>query len=142
MPKKIKTIIADLLPEHAQWKLTLLSNWDSIMGNLKTKVHLEHLSEESITLGVYDSCWLQELYLLSPMLLQHINNALDVPRIKALKFKKSGIRTGTKIKKKETLKKQEAVHLTAQEQQALTTIKDDELRCALQQFLIRCYQEK
>lgn len=142
MTKKIKAIIADLLPSHAQWRLNLLSNWDSIMGNLKTKVHLENLSEDTITLGVYDSCWLQELYLLTPMLLHHINNALDVPRIKTLKFKKSGLRKNITVKKVDVKKEFKNVHLTAQEKKALTVIKDGELRCALEQFLIRCYQEK
>lgn len=140
--KDIKSVLATLLPQETDWKRSLLSNWDTVIGNLKTKVRLEKVYDDTLVLAVADSCWLQELYLLSPMLIKTINAHLDEPRIKQLRFKKAGISTKTFTPQPTTQQKQyRPVTLTSQEQAALVAIKDPQLRSALEQFLVRCYQE-
>lgn len=142
MIKDLKTLFHALLPNNENWKVQLLSNWDTILGNLKTKVHLEKIYDDTLVLGVYDSCWMQELYLLSDMLIKKINEKLDQPRIKHLRFKKIG------VQKKNSTSRSYAppintkkVVLNAHEKKALEALSDPQLREALEKFLIRCYQE-
>ncbi|MEX0939948.1 MAG: DUF721 domain-containing protein [Candidatus Babeliales bacterium] len=143
MIKPIDQLINSLIiPEH-EWKKNLLSNWTDIIGHLSSQVRLEKIDNDSLILGVNDSSWLQELYLLTPILLETINAKLDKPRIKKLKFKQTP-------KKKERIRNihncsqtpAKKVTLTKKEQAILNNIEDADLRNALKNFLLRCYQER
>ena len=104
---------------------------------------MEKIHEDTLILGVQDSCWLQELYLLSNMLLKSINQTLDQPRIKHLRFKTIGIKK--EKQRRVNVKKERCfipVVLNSCETKALQEVKDPELKKALENFLIRCYQEK
>ena len=142
MTKTIKSLVQNILVDQHNWKLQLLQSWPTILGNLNTKVHLEKINNDSLVLGVSDSCWLQELYMLSPLLVRTINKKLDAPRIKSLRFKKVGIKRQThkraSVTKRHSYK---TVPLTHKEQKALHNIKDPALRTALSDFLRRCQQE-
>src|SRR5579871_3385416 len=92
MSTHIKSIIEHLITTEGNWKLQLLTQWPTILGNIKTKVHLEKINDDSLVLGITDSCWLQELYMLSPLLIETIKKKLDYPRIKTLRFKKIGVK--------------------------------------------------
>jgi len=124
--------------------MKLLEEWPDIVGPLANKVTIEKIYQESITLGVYDSCWMQELYLLSSTLLETINRNLDQPRIKQVRFKL--VRKKEQKKKKSTAPTHKdeplTITLTPTQRNALERITDPDLRTALQSFLIRCYQEK
>lgn len=143
MTTPIKTILNTVLSQHNNWQLQLLDNWPSIVGHIKTKVQLLKMYEDTLVIGVQDSCWLQELYLLTPLLLQTINQKLDRPRIKKLRFKAVGV-TDTKIKKKTPITRASVapVQLSVQEQQMLASIKDGQLRAVLKDYLVRCYRER
>ncbi len=142
MIKSIKDLIRNAIDHQDNWKLQLLQHWPTILGNLKTKVHLEKINDDHLVLGVADSCWLQELYMLSPLLIQTINKKLDAPRIKSLRFKKIGM---PKQKEKRELPTKRLncrmIPLSSKEQQALHRIEDPELRAAISAFLRRCQQE-
>lgn len=138
----MQTFLSSLLPKNDSWKIQLLSNWATIMGNLHTKVQLEKIYEDTLVLGVHNSSWLQELYLLSPMLLHTINQKLDQPRIKHLRFKQAGKRLEELKTVEIKAKQRKEVILNMQEQTALNSMKDPQLRDALKAFLIRCYQER
>ena len=143
MAKLIKQFLQHYLSEKNNWKALLLQNWSTIIGDLRDRVTLEKIYEDLLVLGVYDSSWLQELYLLSPVILQTINASLDQPRIKRLRFKQIGRKTAiNKKQKKQYQKKQVNIELTKKEEKALNTIDDQQLKKALKRFLIRCYQEK
>ena len=145
MAPHIKTLLQPFFQSNDQpWKLKLLETWPAIMGPLSTRVTIEKIYQDSIILGVYDSCWMQELYLLSPTLLETINRNLDQPRIKQVRFKLVGKKEQkTKTSLPSPHKDEpEVITLTQTQQAALTRITDPELRTALQSFLIRCYQEK
>jgi len=142
MAKEIKTILETLFAHHNNWHLQLLQSWPSIVGNIKTDVHLLKIYEDTLVIGVMDSCWLQELYLLSPLLIQTINQKLDLPRIKKLRFKSIGI-TDKKIKK-ESHKKvivEKAIQLTTRETAMLAQVKDKQLATVLHDYLLRIYRE-
>jgi hypothetical protein len=145
MTAHIKTFLQPFFQSNDQpWKMNLLEKWPEIVGQLASKVTIEKIYQDAITLGVYDSCWMQELYLLSSTLLETINRNLDQPRIKQVRFKLIGKKeqkkqTGTAPPYKDEPK---TITLTPTELKALERITDSDLRTALQSFLIRCYQEK
>jgi len=142
MANNIKKIMQTIWSEKNNWKIQLLKNWPNIIGNLKSKVRLEKIQNDTLILGVYDSCLLQELYLLSPVLLKTINEKLEKPHIKRLRFKQAGIKKTKKekvyIKKTKTEKN---IELTKKEKEILKKIKDPDLEKALIKFLTRCHQE-
>ncbi len=143
MTHHLKSLLPTIFKQDDNWKFQLLNNWSSIVGNLGTHVRLEKIQDDMLILSVYDSCWLQELHCMAPVLLKAINKTLDHPRIKHLRFKTAGVyhkQTHKKEVKEERVYKQ--VTLTEREQKALATIKDEQLQQALKKFLIRCYQEK
>jgi len=143
MTNHIKNILSTVVQTKNNWKLQLLGQWKEIIGNLSNKVTIEKIYEDTIVLGVSNSSWMQELYLLSPVLIKTINKNLDRPRIKQVRFKMTG-RKKTTIKKtaKKMSRATTTVHLTPREKQALETIPDQTLRAALKAFYIRCARER
>ena len=140
MTRPLKDFIHLFVQNQHDWKVKLAQEWQSTLGPLSAQVTLEKIDNDTAVLGVYDSCWMQELYLLSPLLLKTINTTLDQPHIKQLRFKKAE----RKQPKKEPQKKvytPKHVTLTRTEEHALDLVDDPSLRCVLKTFLIRCYQE-
>lgn len=138
--------LKDLLSKtfQATWKIKLLTDWPHIMGNLADKVSLEKIYDDTLILGVNNGSWLQELYLLSSTLIKMINEHLETPRIKILRFKQS-----SKQSKKELiyqvspiLAPKKKYILKLKEQKALESINDIELKNALHSFLERCQKDK
>jgi len=143
MAQHIKKLLNSLVCPRNNWKLKLLYNWQDIIGKLHEKVVIEKIYEDTIVLGVFDSCWLQELYMLSPLLLKTINEKLDQPRIKQVRFRQTGLKQKKKQNKvPRTQYAQKQIHLTSTEQRVLEHINDPTLRRALQAFRIRCYREQ
>lgn len=144
MSTQIKELLQEIfkdIKKNDDWQVYLLTNWSSIIGNLQTKVKLEKIYEDTLVLSVYDSSWMQELFLLSNALIAKINAQLDLPRIKHLRFK---LMQRTKMKKfvEHKVKIEKEVFLNSNELIALKKIQDPELNDALKNFLIRCYREK
>lgn len=140
MTRPLKDFIHLFVQNQNDWKIKLAQEWQSTLGSLSEQVTLEKIDKDTAILGVYDSCWMQELYLLSPLLIKTINTTLDQPHIKQLRFKKAE----RKKPKKEPQKKvytPRPVTLTSNEEYALDLVDDPSLRCVLKTFLIRCYQE-
>ncbi|PKN03351.1 hypothetical protein CVU75_02690 [Candidatus Dependentiae bacterium HGW-Dependentiae-1] len=144
MAKKLSDLVAALVHHTHDWKITLLRSWPDIVGPLCSKVSVEKITEDTMLLVVQDSCWLQELYLLSPVLLKTINKTLDAPRIKNLRFRVASSAVKKEKKRNVEIKKQplKKVYLNPTEEAALKKIGDQELTHALRQFLVRCYQER
>ena len=143
MSKAIKDLVPLILRDQDNWKITLLRNWPTIFGPLSERVSLERIQDDTLILGVQDSCWLQELYLLSAMLLKTINQQFDTPRIKQLRFKTVGNKkTASPPKQTKKIWPTKVVTLNPKETHALKNIKDEQLAAALKNFLIRCYQER
>jgi hypothetical protein len=143
-PLKIDAIIPNLFDQEHQWKYQLLSNWRNIFGTMSDKLYLERINNDVLILAVYDACWMQELYSLSPLLLDTINKTFDKPYIKQLRFKRAGIRP--KKEQKNTGYEKHVTYkpytLTYQEERALASVKDTQLAKALRDFLTRCYNEQ
>jgi flagellar biogenesis protein FliO len=143
MALSIKTLLQDILNNSDNWQLQLLKKWPTIVGTINTKVQLLKIQNDTLVLGVMDSCWMQELYLLQAVLIKKINENLDQPRIKKLRFKTIGIvkeREKNQVTEKKGINK--TVKINYKEQEALKAIKDPQLQKLLHDYLIRCYQER
>ncbi len=111
------------------------------MGSLASKVSICKIYNNSITLGVTDSSWMQELHLLSELIKDKINKTLDQPRIELIRFKYiSEHVTNNPTKQKPLPQCHKEKTLTTREQQALQDIKDPELSQALLGFLQTCHK--
>lgn len=138
MAHHIHDILTGCLPSD-RWELQLLQLWPSIIGNLQEHVHIEKMHNSTLILGVYDSSWLQELYMLSPLLLKKINEQLENHTIQQIRFKHTAHKPKTTLRKK-TYTKQNTipVELSKKEQHALASITDKDLQSALIEYLSRC----
>jgi len=143
MTTALKDLLSDIF-EHDSWKYNLLRNWNRIMGPLCQKVRIEKILDDTLVLGVINASWMQELYLLSSVIIKTINKNLDKPRIKKIRFTKIGRvkRSSSSKTKTQPNNFQRKICLTPRQKNALEPIKDQELRNALEQFLKRCYGEQ
>jgi len=138
----LKEVLQMLIHPEKNWKTDLLYRWNDIIGPLHNKVRIEKIADNTLILGVFHSCWMQELYLLSPLLIKTINEKLDQPYIKQIRFKHIGIKHPKQISLKPSIiKKKKEIILTKQDECALAKITDPVLREALKSFRIRCYEE-
>lgn len=144
MSKQINEIIHTILQsKHPDWKIQLLSKWENIVGELKSRMAIAKVLDDTIFIGVYEVHWMQELYLLSPILMEKINKSLENPYIKNIRFKliKEKIKKEKVEKKiKKSNKPRKMVKLSKQQTNALKKINDEDLRIALHSFLSRCLQ--
>lgn len=145
MPKSIKNLLEPFFQsKHVDWKIKLLSEWKTIMGSLAQHTSIVKIYDTTLILGVYDSCWLQELYLLSPELLTTINKSLDHPRIKNIRLQYIGKKKGKSLVSHNHISKEilPPIRLSSREKVALNRVKNEHLRRALYSFLLRCHREK
>lgn len=141
MARHIKFFFTPILPAYEPWKLKLMHEWKTILGDLHEHAILINIHNNILTIGVYDSTWLQELYILSCVLLQTINSYLGGEHITSLRFKTVGREQARYTKAPAiTVRQHErrSYTLCPQEQRALTAIRDTELRTALEGYLNRC----
>lgn len=144
MIRHIKSVLPQLMRPQEEWKFYLLNNWQEIMGNLGSIVTLEKIEGNVLFLGVPNSCWMQELHMLAPALIETINQKLDQPRINQLRFKRIATRKKENVPRAAACNKQrtkEQNHTTPQQQAALKKVRDPDLRRVLEQFLDRCHEE-
>lgn len=141
--KHIKSFLPNIpvSNHHKNWKFNLMHQWGTIMGSLVTKVSIHKIYNDSITLGVSDSSWMQELYLLSNVIKQKINATLDKPRIETIRFhyitNNADTKTITPLAQAPMTKDRA---LTVREKKALEKINDPELSQALTRLLQKCHQ--
>lgn len=137
----IKTVLDTMLSSSGDWRLNLLANWSNIIGSLHTRVRLEKIDGDILILGVYESVWLQELFMLSSVLIKTINQKLGDNYVKKLRFKsvvsqhkKKYLKSNKNIKARLNIR----LSLNKHEEQALSAIKDEDLQISLKNFLLRC----
>jgi hypothetical protein len=140
----VSHILGNLFPEQ-NWKFSLLSKWETIVGNLKTRIVLEKINDDCIIVGVIDSSWMQELHMLSNVLIDRINNNLDSRRINHIRFKLLPTKKNQSPSVAQKNYSPEIVlatrPLSLREKKALEALDDVALRRSLENFLFRCLQE-
>ena len=144
MAQSLKNLLHGVFKSE-NWKVKLLSEWNTITGNLADKMRLEKIDDQTLIIGVYQSSWMQELYLLSNVLKKTINDHLGYNHVKHLRFKYAAKKKSAKqsvIKVTSESKPIKPITLSQHEQEALGSIKDLELKQALHGFLSRCHHQK
>ena len=141
MSQSIANLLHSFITSDAHWKIRLIKQWPDIAGTMHTYTAIETISNDSITISVENSCLMQELYHLSPLILSKINLTLDQPRIKNVRFK---LQNNKKSMFKSKRVQEEVVYkkippLSIKEQKAISSIADPELKNALLLFRKRCY---
>ena len=142
MTHHIKNSLSHIIKKETDWRHELLANWSTIMGDLSDKVRLEKVQGSTLVLGVYDPSWMQELFMLSSMLIANINKQLPKPYVTDLRFKAAAKKKEKPKPERRPTPTPKPVTLKAHEREALEKIKDTQLRSVLHQFLVRCYQQR
>lgn len=146
MTKPLKEYLQTFIPDEHLWKVTLYHAWHSIIGNLKDKVHIAEINKNILFLGVIHSAWAHELSFLTPLLKEKINLALKKPHIQEIRFRVIKPKPSTFNKKLSPFSMRNTLQndlcpsytfLTSHEEELLTTLKDQELRNIMKDFLLR-----
>lgn len=136
----IKHYLDSIWDSDHNWKKKLLYSWTQVVGKLNHKISLEKIQKNTLVIGVADASWLQELYLLAPTLIVHINKYLGGNFVHQLRFRQ------ITHKKRYTNRQYHPIQtpskparpLNQQERTALDHIQDNELSNVLEAFLSRC----
>ena len=123
------------------WKLKIISDWPQIVGNLHEYARVEKVYDDTLILGVYDTCWMQELHLLTHMIIKKINTHLGSSQIKQIRLKYVQKHAFRKIQLTPTQIITNTHLPSVQESDALQKIHDPELKLAITNFLTRCNRE-
>lgn len=138
MPKPLHLFLADIIrPASCAWHAILVNQWPTIMGMFASRALPIRIDQSTLTIGVSDSCLLQELYLLKPLIMQKINLTLGQSYIQKIHLKLANIRRKP-ITTAPIRKNTQRIALSTQEQAALSTITDPDLQKALICFKSRC----
>ncbi len=141
----LKDLVPLVIDVKSDWRSVLLKNWNTIVRSLATRVRLEKVTHDMIIVGVYESHWMHELYLLSPVLIDSVNDFLGKPYIKQVRFKlveEKTLPSHYKAREKQPHLKngfmEREVTLTTNQKGALEKIADPQLRDALIGFWRKC----
>jgi len=142
MTKALHELVATCLPTD-NWRFTLMKEWPTIFGPFSNRVSFEAVHDETIVLGVSDACLMQELYLLSPLIVSTIQKTIGNMTIKKVRLKRTEVVTHQKQHTKMAQQNaKKPISLTRAELHALECIADAELKEALRRYCIRCHQER
>lgn len=141
MAVALTTLVAHFLKsDDADWRLRLMREWATIVGGLHTKMRLEKIVHDTVVIGVYELHWMQELYMISAMIMQTINEKLGGQHVAKLRFVVADTQQRP-FPARRALKKGDEVKvlpLTPQQEKTLEKINDTALRESLKKLWYRC----
>lgn len=137
--RSIKSLLDTTFQNTSSWQLKLAAQWPDLVGNLANIMSLEKIYGGTLIVGVYEQSWIQELYMLSGMIIKTINDQLEGAKIEKMQFKLATRKEKT-VQKKPVFSEtyDYAIELNKREELALHAIQDQELRTVLKSFLISC----
>ncbi len=142
MSKQLKNLLENIISPESDWKICLLSRWQEVVGGLKTKVRLEKINDDTLIIGVYDSAWMQEIFMLSNVILQKVHKVIGKDKIKKLRFKLVEEKKLEYKNKSNPASKEKAYKIEPKFKRALENIKDTQLQNVLEKYLIQCLNNK
>ena len=140
MAQHILAALDTVLPTQQTWRLQILQQWPTIIGNLSGKVKLHKVDDHSVVLSVTHPGLAHELLMLTDLIREKINAVIGRPQIKAIHFRnfhRKSTRPKPQPISRPTAPTQRAT-LNNTEQQMLATIENEELRAALSSFYRTC----
>ena len=132
----VATIVGE---DQDDWRKRLMKEWPTIVGNLHQRMRLERVMNETAVIGVYEIHWMQELYMISDMIVSTINQKLGGVYVHKIRFVVADKAHERKEKKRAVLAaacRQKS--LAAPQKAALTKIQDQKLKEALSQLWSQC----
>ncbi len=149
MSQHIKNLIPSCMLRESAWQKALLAAWPSIMGPLHEHAVIEKIVPPLLVIGVTNSCLLQELHLLSPVLLKKIQETVAADSLKQIRLQLKAmprrntprVLTTPMVHMPQKKLTQEATMLPMLHKNALMNIKDQSLRDALLSFWLHCFRE-
>lgn len=140
MAMLVKNILERFLNPHNNWRKKLFKDWSLIVGDLDDRMCLCKVYQDTVVIGVYETCWMQELHALSRYIIKSINNHLEQNYIKNIRFQMVSPKQEAIIRKFRSFNHYTppTITLNAQQKEALVSIKDAQLRKALTTFLACC----
>jgi len=139
MALSLQMLVADLLEADTDWRKRLVKEWQIIVGNLHVRMRLERVVHDTVVIGVYEVHWMQELYMLSGMIMNAINQKLGDEYVTKLRFVVADKARDRQKKSLDIIKKPDHTKPLAAPQQAmLKKISDQKLQDVLSQLWYRC----
>lgn len=130
--KQLKDIFNNINKiSKCSWHYEFIKSWPTIARGLEEHLSIGKIVKDTVTLEVHDISWLQEVHLLSPVILNRIQQFYPV--IQKIKV--------TKITKKQLKQKKEILSLniiTDQEKNVVKIVKDKDLAKALLNYYTIC----
>jgi hypothetical protein len=130
--KQLKDIVNNINQINKfSWHYEFIKSWPTIARGLEEHLSIGNILKDTVTLEVHDSSWIQEVHLLSPVILNRIQQFY--PAIQKIKV--------SKISKKRIAQKKEILSLnkiTDQEKNVVKIVKDKELAKALLSYYTIC----
>ncbi len=140
MATLVKNILDNFFDTDNDWRKKLYKDWSSITGDLNDRMCLCKVYNDTLVIGVYETCWMQELYTLSRYIMKNINKHLGKDYIKNIRFQLVNHQKEMTVRRLKSFShyKPPTITLNEQQQAALVSIKDVQLRQALTTFLACC----
>jgi hypothetical protein len=131
--KQIKDILNTNISQmnKCSWHYEFIKSWPTIARGLEEHLSIGKIYKDTVVLEVHDNSWMQEVHLLSPVILNRIQQFY--PEIQKIKVSKSH-------QKRLDIKKQNFVYnkITEQEKNVVKIIKDKDLAKALLNYYTIC----
>lgn len=143
MSKPLKLILETLIPRHHLWKFELFKRWETIIGpNLKNKVFIEKIDNNTLFLSVTHPAWAQELSFMTSLLKQQINAGFTEPKITTIRIRSHTVSTprpqSNSSQQHTPVPEAPQQPLTVQELSLLASVPSRELQSAIASYLTRC----
>jgi hypothetical protein len=139
MAFSLDALVQGLLGTDDDWRKRLVKEWPALVGDLHTRMRFEKISHDVLVIGVYDLHWMHELYMMSPMIVQAINEKLGGNFVAKIRFAvvNKTERTRKKRGSSDALHVQERP-LAEPQQKVLANVKDEHVQKLLSKLWQRC----
>lgn len=143
MSKKIGEFLHSIVPAEVAWKLTLLKAWPDIVGKLAERVSIFSIDADRLILQTSHPAWAQELNFLTPLIHEKIDALVGPEIIRSISFKiikRRAVQTTASFPRNDHSLhsiKHPPYAMSKQEVAKLETLKDEQLREALRDYLLR-----
>ncbi len=132
---RLAECMSAVLPRAHDWQTRLAREWPNVVGTLSERMRLEQVKGTMLVIGVYDSHWISELFLLTPRIIEEINKFLGSNQVTHLRFV---IAKRTSSHKKteffENSEQKPRARMSPRQEKVLSSIKDRQLHDALEKF--------
>ena len=139
MAFSLDALVQGLLVADDDWRKRLVKEWPTMVGDLHTRMRFEKISHDVLVIGVYDMHWMHELYMMSPMILQAINEKLGGDYVAKIRF--AVVNKTERLRKRSFDVENESFSskpLPEPQKQVLAHVKDQQLQEALSKLWQRC----